>query len=461
MGYCERGVVVVVKRMEVVTPFLPLTEHRLAMSNFDLLLPPFNVGIFFCYDDGGKNNEMMISMMKKGLSQVLVSFYSLAGQVVLNNAGEPEILCNNRGVDFVQASADTELQHLDLYKLEVSFYTNIFPVNKHGVLSVQVTEMKCGGLVVGCSFDHRVADAQSFSKFLVAWADMTRSNHSPPNKIASVFSPNYCRSLLHPRQPSHPDAAMDNMYVLIKPASSDSPQAPPLFHRQSRVYKINAYQINHLRFLAGDKKTKFESFCALLWKLLAKAAKEDKKRCKLGIVVDGRDCLSKSASMENYFGNVLSVPYTDASVGELKSMPLSEIANKVHACVESAANEDHFRVLVDWVESRRPHRVMSKMFSCLPNDTEEVAVVVSSAQHFPLCKMDFGWGSPSFMSAFFPWPGTTGYVMPMPSATDDGDWIVYMNLFGKHLDFVEKEAPHIFKPFTFSPLKKFRGASKL
>lgn len=138
MGLCEREVVVVVKSMEVVTPLLPVTEHLLAMSNLDLLLPPLDFGIFFCYDDGGKNNEMMISMMKKGLSQVLVSFYSLAGEVVLNNEGEPEILCNNRGVDFVEAFADVKVQHLDLYKLNVSVYANYVPVKKHGVLAVQV-----------------------------------------------------------------------------------------------------------------------------------------------------------------------------------------------------------------------------------------------------------------------------------------------------------------------------------
>ena len=34
--------------------------------------------------------------------------------------------------------------------------------------------------------------------------------------------------------------------------------------------------------------------------------------------------------------------------------------------------------------------------------------------------------------------GTTGYIIPMPSATDDGDW---MHPLGKHLDFAEKEAP--------------------
>ncbi|WOG90825.1 hypothetical protein DCAR_0310071 [Daucus carota subsp. sativus] len=236
-------------------------------------------------------------------------------------------------------------------------------------------------------------------------------------------------------------------------------RAPPLVHLQSRIYKISARQIQHLQSLAGPGRTKFESLSALLWKLLAKAATEDEKRCKLGIVVNGRNFIGKSTN--NYFGNVLSVPYINASVGELKSMPLSETADKVRACVESAANEEHFRGLVDWIETHRPCRAMSAIFSFHPSDTEHVAVVISSGQLFPVSKLNFGWGHPSFVSFLSPWRGNTGFVMPMPSPTNNGDWVVFMHLFEKHLDFLEKEAPHFFKPFRLSPLEKFRGESKL
>ncbi|WOG90822.1 hypothetical protein DCAR_0310068 [Daucus carota subsp. sativus] len=460
MGSLEGGVAVVVKTTEVVAAVLPVTEHRLAMSNLDLLLPPLDVGIFFCYDDGGKNNEVMMSMVKKGLGQALVCFPVLAGEVVQNSEGEPEMLCNNRGVDFVEAFADVELRELDLYNPDESVDAKFVPIKKHGVISIQVTEMRHGGVVIGCSFDHRVADAHSINKFLLAWADMTRSNYSradnsiepllsPDESLINKFIPSYRRSLIVPREPGRHDPAIDNMYMLIKDIASNAAEGPPSCHLQSRIYQISAEQIKLLQAQSGLKRTKFESFSALLWKLLAQAAKEDKKRCKLGIVVNGRNCLSKSASMDNYFGNVLSVPYGDASVGELKSLPLSEIANLVHACVESAVTEEHFRGLVDWVENHRPQPAMCRIYSCLPSDTEEVAVVVSSGQRFPVSKMDFGWGRPSFGSYHFPWGGTTGYVMPMPSATDDGDWIVYMHLFQRHLDFVEKEAPHIFRPFVY------------
>ncbi|KAL1822255.1 hypothetical protein ACET3Z_009033 [Daucus carota] len=247
MDSCQRGVEVVVKTTEVVAPFSPLTVQRLPMLNLDLLVPLCDNGILFLYD---KHQSMMISLVKKGLSQ-----------------GGPEILCNNRGVDFVQAIADVNLQHLDLYKLDVAVYPKFFPVKTRGVLSVQVTEMRCGGLVIGCTFDHRVADGHSVSNFIAAWANMTRSNHCGDNKMASSLpSPEYLSSFLLPRKPIRPDLAMHNKYVLFEAASSDSPQAPPLVHLQSRIYKISACQIELLQSLAGPGRTKFESFSALLFR---------------------------------------------------------------------------------------------------------------------------------------------------------------------------------------------------
>ena len=148
MGSC--GFLVNVKRSEVVAAALPVQEHWLPMSNLDLLLPPLDVGVFFCYK---KNNdttsipeknltttptENMVATVKKALAQALVSFYPFAGEVVQNRLGEPELLCNNRGVDFLHAYSDIELKDLDLYHPDTSIHGNFVPFKKQGVLSIQV-----------------------------------------------------------------------------------------------------------------------------------------------------------------------------------------------------------------------------------------------------------------------------------------------------------------------------------
>ena len=76
------------------------------------------------------------------------------------------------------------------------------------------------------------------------------------------------------------------------------------------------------------------------------------------------------------------------------------------------------------------------------------AVVVSSGQHFPAKKINFGWGEPAFWSYHFPWAGKAGYVMPMPSPKGNGDWIVYMHLLKWQIELIEASPYEVFKPVT-------------
>lgn len=120
----------------------PVGEHRLPLSNLDLLLPALDVGVFFCYKKPrGKNYPSLASMvcsLKASLAETLEMYYPFAGEVVANSAGEPELLCNNRGVDFVVAQADVELRALRLCHPSESVEGKLVPPKKGGVLCVQV-----------------------------------------------------------------------------------------------------------------------------------------------------------------------------------------------------------------------------------------------------------------------------------------------------------------------------------
>ena len=133
---------------EVVAAVVPMQEHWLPHSNLDLLLPPVDVGVFFCYKNpisttlGDNGNKMtfgsMVRSLKNALAQTLVSYYVFAGEVVPNNMGEPEVLCNNRGVDFVEAEADVELKCLNFYNPDDTIEGKFVTKKKNGVLAVQV-----------------------------------------------------------------------------------------------------------------------------------------------------------------------------------------------------------------------------------------------------------------------------------------------------------------------------------
>ena len=122
---------------------LPVQEHWLPLSNLDLLLPAMDVGVFFCYKKPPAKQSKttfatMVSSLKASLAQALVTYYPFAGEVVTNPVGEPELLCNNRGVDFVEAYADVQLQELRLNNPDESVERKLLPKKKEGVLCVQV-----------------------------------------------------------------------------------------------------------------------------------------------------------------------------------------------------------------------------------------------------------------------------------------------------------------------------------
>ncbi|XP_012443749.1 coniferyl alcohol acyltransferase [Gossypium raimondii] len=442
---------VTVSKDETVAAVLPLQQHWLPLSNLDLLLPPVNVGVSFCYkkpESSIVSFTSMASVLKEAMAQALVYYYAFAGEVVANNVGEPELLCNNRGVDFVEAYADVELRDLDLHNPDESIEGKLVPQKKHGVLSVQATELRCGGIVVACTFDHRIADAYSANMFLVSWAEMARF------KSISLV-PSFQRSLMNPRRPGCIAPSLDHMYVPISSLPPPKQQRQSTDHLISRIYYITSEQLNEFQSLActnGYKRTKLESFSAFLWKLIAVLAAKDGFNCtKMGIVVDGRVRLGegdeeKASSMSCYFGNVLSIPFAGQRVSELIEKPLWWVANQVHDFLEQAVTREHFLGLIDWVEAHRPEPALSKIYS--KGGEEGPAFVVSSGQRFPVSKVDFGWGRPVFGSYHFPWGGDSGYVMPMASPGREGDWVVYMHLLKRQLELIEAEASDVLRPLT-------------
>uniref|UniRef100_A0A7N0TBF1 Uncharacterized protein n=1 Tax=Kalanchoe fedtschenkoi TaxID=63787 RepID=A0A7N0TBF1_KALFE len=439
----------------IVAAVLPVQEHWLPQSNLDLILPPIDVGVFFCYENPNLSFHSLVSTLKKSLAQCLVSYYPFAGEVVESPVGEPEVLCNNRGVEFTEAYAEVELRRLNLYNPDESVEGKLVPKKKRGiVLAAQATELRCGGVVVAITFDHRVADAYSANMFLVSWAEMARAE-------AVSARPSFRRSVIAPRRPPRYDVRMDDLYV---PISAVTPSGASEHTLVSRMYYVAAESLAQLQASASSgesKRTKLESFSAFLWKMVARSSCQDgctdnKLLTKMGIVVDGRTRLIGDDA-SSYFGNVLSIPYAEHGVNTVSSQPLPWIADQVHRCIKSGVTKEHFMDLVDWVEAHRPEASLAKIYCAGSSDGP--AIVVSSGQRFPVGKMDFGWGRPRVGSYHFPWGGDAGYVMPMPNPAGNGDWIVYMHLRKRQLEVIEKEAGQVFKPLTNEYLDSLAAAA--
>ncbi|TKY46747.1 10-deacetylbaccatin III 10-O-acetyltransferase [Spatholobus suberectus] len=327
---------------EVVAAVLPMQEHWLPLSNLDLLLPPLDVGVFFCYKNpmptsttlgDSATNKMtfgsMVRSLKKALAQALISYYAFAGEVVSNNMGEPEVLCNNRGVDFVEAVADVELKCLNFYNPDDTIEGKFVPKKKNGVLAVQATSLKCGGIVVACTFDHRIADAYSTNMFLVSWAEMAQP--TKPNTVV-VATTTFClpcirRSLLNPRHPGSFHPSLHHMYIPI--SELPPPPATTSTALLSRIYYVPANQLHRMQSLAAIR-TKLECFSAFLWKMVARATSRDKNSksvvAKMGIVAE---CLNPDTLWDSL---------NDAVNTIIRGDETTETGDLLPPCVEAALN---------------------------------------------------------------------------------------------------------------------------
>ncbi|OWM66032.1 hypothetical protein CDL15_Pgr015458 [Punica granatum] len=107
--------------------------------------------------------------LKASLAHVLVPYYAFAGVMVVHSAGEPDLLCNNSGVEFIEASPTSTSN--------ISF--SIIPM----LLSTASFCPRSGKAFSLFRFDHRVADAYSASMFLNSWAEMCRSSSSLQQSI--------------------------------------------------------------------------------------------------------------------------------------------------------------------------------------------------------------------------------------------------------------------------------------
>eukprot|EP01018_Ginkgo_biloba_P026918 Gb_17586 [translate_table: standard] len=269
---------------EIVASALPMQEHWLPQSNIDLILPPVDVSVFICYQNRATTKPSFASVvasLKKSLSEVLVSYYAFAGRLVTNSNGEPELLCNNEGVEFSEAYADIRLAQVDFHNPDATVEGKIVPSrspfpdennDRVAVFCVQVTKFKCGSVVVEYTFDHRVADAHSANVFMVSWSEVCRNQ--------SISSISTCCKLL------------------------------PL-----KTGRSNAANWKASALICGES-----SMLQPMMKKIKEEIGSIKRMCRLGVVVDGRSRLEKVKVAATYFGNLVSLPYAEACVGEAKGV---------------------------------------------------------------------------------------------------------------------------------------------
>ncbi|GLJ20290.1 hypothetical protein SUGI_0368420 [Cryptomeria japonica] len=422
---------------ELVLPAVAVQEHVLPLSNIDLITTAVGVHVLFCYEKPSESSfTSVVSNLKSSLSKSFVSFDAFSGRLVTNGFGEKELVCNNKGVEFAKAYALTSLDQVEFYNPFEAVGGKLVPLslskdsqgNSTPVFAVQVTEFSCGGIVVGCTFDHRVADAFSANMFFTHWSNISR------NETIESITPSFTRSILVPRDPPNCCSEIDKMYMKLQPLPQPIKQIPEPA-KASRIYYLSAKDIEKLQLSAnehGNNYSKLEAFSAYFWKLSIQGREINNTiNCNIRIAIDGRSRLKKMGMPANYFGNVVSTAFAMANAGNVKEEPLSWAAKLIHDAIYRAANEEYFQSFVDLIEMSKPSIVVPRAFV----KGDEPMLVVSSGLRFPLYDIDHGWGKPILASYYLPF--APGYVMPTRSPHADGSWLIYVNFLVDQLKAIE------------------------
>ncbi|KAK1598117.1 hypothetical protein QYE76_018744 [Lolium multiflorum] len=165
--------------MEAMWVTIPVLQHVLLYEGADM--PPF---------------EDILQALRSSLAVTLGSFAPLAGKLVhLKDTGDVAISCSaSDSVKFVVAESDTDVRRLaldeehDLPVLEQLVPDVDMSKLPTAVLAVQATRFD-GGVAVGVTVHHAVADGRSLWTFVEAWATACRGE-------TPALTPTFERSLV-------------------------------------------------------------------------------------------------------------------------------------------------------------------------------------------------------------------------------------------------------------------------
>jgi hypothetical protein len=204
------------------------------LSFFDtpwVVLPPIQRVFLYSLPGGdadGHEFTAAVTRLKSSLAATLAAYLPLAGKLAYVAAtGDVVVDCaDDPGVAFVEAEADgagTDTDTFDVRRLagdeahDIPAFLALVPdlptkALPAPVLSVQATRLpRGGGLALGLSVHHAVADGQAVWRFMAAWVSAAREG-SPVTK--SLPAPHYGREVI--RVPNGDESARQ-MLKMIAP----------------------------------------------------------------------------------------------------------------------------------------------------------------------------------------------------------------------------------------------------
>ncbi|XP_057960200.1 protein ECERIFERUM 26-like isoform X2 [Malania oleifera] len=307
-----------------------------------------------CYFQSLQHRERgeLTKTLRESISVMLSCFPVVTGRLQKNFEGHWMIKCNDAGVRMVEArvkgTVEEWLQRVDREKeLKLVHWEDMYDKPYFwSTFYVQLTEFEEGGLAVGLSCSHLLADPVCATMFIKAWADT--------NLAAKMLSP----PLFHPLPPRRPGNKNINHkpYIQLINYYKSSMEQKPVPVPASKCTTVtlafaeNMVQACMAMARAGNANdgsipSPFEALAGLFWVCLSKGKGMGEGLINMSVGLDMRNMLGLD---KGFFGNCMIYNKVHGRKCPLDKEGLPEAAKAIGKVV-SKMDTEGIMDLLEWM----------------------------------------------------------------------------------------------------------------
>uniref|UniRef100_A0A0D9WY54 Uncharacterized protein n=1 Tax=Leersia perrieri TaxID=77586 RepID=A0A0D9WY54_9ORYZ len=315
-------------------------------------------------------DNVAAKVIRAAVAEALVYYYPVAGRLRILPAdcggnNKLAVDCTAEGVVFVEATADVQLEELGEPLLPPYPCVEEFlgdagdtrAILDKPLLFLQVTQLKCGGFVIGLHMCHCIFDAFGLLQFIKTIADLAGGEPVPST------TPVWGREFFAARTPP----SLTHVYPAYKPIldsldrnkDDDVMLTTPPETMVMKYFNFGPKEIAILRSLIPPhlikSTTTFELLTAVMWRCRTLAlGYEPDQQVRLMFTLNLRGGWNHEATIpQGYYGNAHFSPLVVVTVDELIRQPLADTvelmcrakSNTTKECMESMVD-----LLASWRE---------------------------------------------------------------------------------------------------------------